>query len=63
MDLGNSLAYWVEASDDFFIKKMRLQPTQQSGMLTRAQIIDYYSEKTGFEIDIFVFIGSMDYFV
>ena len=32
MDLGNSLAYWVEASDDFFIKRMRLQPTQQAGM-------------------------------
>ena len=55
MDLGNSLAYWVEASDDFFIKRMRLQPTQQAGMLTRAQIIDYYSEKTGIEIDDFRF--------
>ena len=37
MDLGNSLAYWVQADDDFFIRSMRRQPTHLPGMLTRAR--------------------------
>ena len=55
MDLGNSLAYWIEAGDDFFITKMRLQPSHLKGMMTRKEIIDYYVEKRGIEIDDFRF--------
>ena len=55
MDLGNSLAYWIEAGDDFFITKMRLQPSHLKGMMTRKEIIDYYAEKRGIEIDDFRF--------
>jgi len=47
MDLGNSLAYWVEESDNFFIKSMRRQPSNVPGMLTRKEIINYYGKKTG----------------
>ncbi len=46
MDLGNSLAYWVQADDDFFARKARRQPTHLPGMLTRQQVIDYYQERT-----------------
>ena len=55
MDLGNSLAYWVEDRDDFFAKSTRMQPTNLEGMLTRQEIIDYYLAKTGFEVGHFTF--------
>ncbi len=45
MDLGSTLAYWVEANDDRFIRSMRRQPTHLPGMLTRAEVVAYYCEK------------------
>ena len=47
MDLGNSLAYWVQADDDWFGQKMRRQPTHLPGMLTRAEVVAYYAERSG----------------
>ena len=47
MDLGNSLAYWVEAGDDFLIRSMRRQPTHLPGMLTRREVVATYFERTG----------------
>lgn len=55
MDLGNSLAYWVNADDDFFAQSTRRQPTHLPGMLTRQEVIDYYLEKTNFEVENFTF--------
>lgn len=55
MDLGNSLAYWVQESDDFLAKSTRRQPTHLPGMLTREEVIDYYLEKTGFDVQDFTF--------
>jgi aminoglycoside phosphotransferase (APT) family kinase protein len=55
MDLGNSLAYWVEATDNFFIKSIRRQPSDARGMLTRMEIIEYYENKTGQTIGDFRF--------
>ncbi|GAB5382039.1 MAG: phosphotransferase family protein [Aliiglaciecola sp.] len=55
MDLGNSLAYWVEAGDDRIAKGTRRQPTHLDGMLTRQEVIDYYLQKTGFKVDDFTF--------
>ncbi len=45
MELGNTLAYWVEADDDFLARSVRRQPTHLPGMLTRAEVVDYYCEK------------------
>lgn len=50
MDLGNTLAYWVEADDDFFAHKTRRQPTHLEGMLTRQEVIDYYLDKTNSDV-------------
>jgi aminoglycoside phosphotransferase (APT) family kinase protein len=47
MDLGNSLAYWVEAGDDPVIRSVRRQPTHLPGMLTRREVVSYYFERTG----------------
>jgi len=47
MDLGSSLAYWVQADDDWAFRKFRRQPTHLPGMLTRAEVVDYYCERSG----------------
>jgi aminoglycoside phosphotransferase (APT) family kinase protein len=47
MDLGNSLAYWVEAGDDFLAQSTRRQPTHLKGMLTRREVLDYYCQRRG----------------
>ncbi len=51
MDLGNSLAYWIEAGDEPAFQAVRRQPTHLPGMLTRREVIDYYSQKTGYPVD------------
>jgi aminoglycoside phosphotransferase (APT) family kinase protein len=55
MDLGNSLAYWVEQGDDRIAQGTRRQPTHLQGMLSRQQVIEYYLQKTGFKVDDFTF--------
>jgi aminoglycoside phosphotransferase (APT) family kinase protein len=47
MDLGNSLAYWIQADDDFLARSTRRQPTHLPGMLTRQEVVRYYDERTG----------------
>ena len=55
MDLGNSLAYWMQKSDPWLLRVMRLQPTHLEGMMTREEVVDYYCQKTGIEIETFDF--------
>ena len=55
MDLGNSLAYWVQADDDPMFQAMRRQPTHLPGMLTRQEVIEYYAEQMGFAMAQFDF--------
>jgi aminoglycoside phosphotransferase (APT) family kinase protein len=47
MDLGSSLAYWVQASDTPQMQTLRMQPSTLPGMLTRDEIVEYYGRKTG----------------
>ncbi|MDS4031777.1 MAG: phosphotransferase family protein [Candidatus Contendobacter sp.] len=55
MDLGNTLAYWVQADDDALFQQVRRQPTHLPGMLTRREVIEYYGSKTGYRVDNFDF--------
>ena len=55
MDLGNTLAYWVQADDDALFQQVRRQPTHLPGMLTRREVIEYYGGKTGYRVDNFDF--------
>lgn len=55
MDLGNSLAYWVQANDDFIARKTRRQPTHLPGMLTRREVVEYYCSKMNFKAEDFTF--------
>jgi aminoglycoside phosphotransferase (APT) family kinase protein len=55
MDLGGSLAYWVQADDDWAFRRFRRQPTDVPGMLTRAEVVDYYCERSGLKPDNWTF--------
>ncbi|MBL8823768.1 MAG: phosphotransferase family protein [Planctomycetia bacterium] len=55
MDLGNSLAYWIEAGDGPDMQSVRRQPTHLPGMLSRQQVIEYYCQKTGYSANQFDF--------
>ena len=55
MDLGNTLAYWVEADDDFMAQMVRRQPTHLKGMMTRDEVITYYCNKMDVEKADFTF--------
>jgi len=47
MDLGCSLAYWIEAGDPGPLMQARMMPTQLPGMMRRRQILDYYLQSSG----------------
>ena len=53
MDLGNTLAYWIEDSDPAEVQSLRMQPSNHLGMPTRAEIADYYGKQTGLNMDNF----------
>ncbi|MEU2252473.1 phosphotransferase family protein [Nocardia xishanensis] len=50
MDLGGALAYWVQADDGLLFRRFRRQPTHVTGMMTRAEVVDYYCLRTGIEL-------------
>lgn len=50
MDLGNTLAYWIQADDPEFMQMMVRQPSKAKGMMTRQEIVDFYAERTGYDI-------------
>ena len=49
MDLGNSLAYWVEAGDGRIALATRRQPTHLPGMLNRRELVAEYCRRSGRE--------------
>jgi aminoglycoside phosphotransferase (APT) family kinase protein len=55
MDLGGSLAYWVQADDDPVFQSFRRQPTHEAGMLTRREVIAYYGQRSGLDVSNFGF--------
>jgi len=55
MDLGASLAYWVEAGDGPIARATRRQPSHLPGMLERDEIVARYRERTGLAIDDWAF--------
>ena len=55
MELGNVLAYWIQADDNRILRQTRRQPTHLNGMLTRKEVVAYYQEKTGVTIHHWAF--------
>jgi aminoglycoside phosphotransferase (APT) family kinase protein len=50
MDLGSSLAYWLQADDGVASHRFRRQPSHLPGMPTRAEIVARYGERTGRDV-------------
>jgi aminoglycoside phosphotransferase (APT) family kinase protein len=50
MDLGSSLAYWVQADDDATFQLFRRQPTNAPGMRTRWGFVQRYGELRGLTV-------------
>ena len=60
MDLGSTLAYWLEADDDSDLKKFRFVPVALPGMLTRDELVRRYGDVSGrpvSQIDFFYVFG------
>ncbi len=55
MDLGASLAYWVQADDDDIFQLLRRQPSNLPGMPTRAEIVEHYAARTGLPVPDWTF--------
>jgi aminoglycoside phosphotransferase (APT) family kinase protein len=55
MDLGGSMAYWVQADDEPMFHTLRRQPSHVPGMLTRREVVTYYGERSGWRVDSFDF--------
>ncbi|HEV3121470.1 MAG TPA: hypothetical protein VGY53_06185, partial [Isosphaeraceae bacterium] len=47
MDLGTTLAYWVEAADPDWLKHLVVGPTTLPGCLSRAEVAERYLTRTG----------------
>jgi aminoglycoside phosphotransferase (APT) family kinase protein len=62
MDLGNTLAYWVQADDTEELQLMRLMPTHLEGALTRKALCDRYLEKTERSVEDFAFYSAFGLF-
>jgi aminoglycoside phosphotransferase (APT) family kinase protein len=62
MDLGNTLAYWVQADDSAELRALIAQPSDAPGMLSRQELLDYYAVKTGTDVSEFDFYSVYGYF-
>jgi aminoglycoside phosphotransferase (APT) family kinase protein len=55
MDLGCSLAYWVEAGDAAGLLATRMLPTHLPGSLTRLEVLERYASQSGRQLPAFAF--------
>lgn len=55
MELGTVMCTWVEAGDPPVVLMSRQQPTTVPGMMTRAEVMDYYCGKTGLSVEKYDF--------
>lgn len=62
MDLGCSLAYWIEAGDPAPLQSVRMMPTHLPGMMRRSEIVDYYAARSGHDPGRFDFYYAFGLF-
>ena len=55
MDLGTTLAYWVEADDPPALLALQLSPTTLPGNLSRAEVAERYASASGRQLGELVF--------
>ncbi len=51
MDLGHMLNYWIDETDNEDCKLITSMPADKILYPTRKEIVDYYSKKTGFNVE------------
>lgn len=51
MDLGHMLNYWIDETDNEDCKLITSMPVDKISYPTRKEIVDYYSKKTGFNVE------------
>ncbi len=51
MDVGHMLNYWIDENDDEECKNITSMPTDKIYYPTRGEIVNYYSKKTGFNVE------------
>lgn len=62
MDLGATLAYWVEPGARGLAEQFRMQPSSLPGMLSREQLVERYLEGSGLDAPDFRFYEVYGYF-
>jgi aminoglycoside phosphotransferase (APT) family kinase protein len=62
MDLGCSLAYWIEPGDGRIARRFKRQPTDLPGFPTREQLVRRYGEVTGRNVQAWSFYGVFGLF-
>jgi aminoglycoside phosphotransferase (APT) family kinase protein len=55
MDLGGSLAYWVQKDDPRELQAIRFMPTDTTGALTRDELVRHYAALSGRSIENYDF--------
>ena len=55
MDLGTSLAYWIQADDPPEVLSSRLSPTLWPGTPSRSELVERYARVSGRDVDDIVF--------
>jgi aminoglycoside phosphotransferase (APT) family kinase protein len=62
MDLGCSLAYWIEADDPPWLRATRMLPTHLPGSLTRAEVVARYATSRGLSVEPLPFFQAFGLF-
>ncbi len=62
MDLGTSLAYWVQADDPPALIAAAFGPTATEGSWTRGRLAEHYAQRTGADISDLVFYMCFGYY-
>lgn len=61
MDLGTSLAYWINHDDPDWMKAMALNPTTLKGNPTRMELLELYEQESGQQVEhpIFYYVYGL----
>ena len=62
MDLGTTLAYWVEATDPAPLVALRFGMTHLPGMMSRREVAERYAARSGRAVDDVVFYYAFGLF-
>jgi aminoglycoside phosphotransferase (APT) family kinase protein len=62
MDLGTSISYWAQASDPPALHALPFGPTATPGMMTRAEVVARYFERSGRSATSLVFYYAFGLF-